>query len=218
LHFKKIGEMSQEHMKQQLEYFNAYREVQEETQRFRHDMKNHLLYLNTLNKDKKIDEMQEYIRTLAESWQDIPFLVSTGNHVVDTIIHGKSYTLEQNNIPLKLDGIFTSNLEISPLDLCTIFANAIDNAIEANQKCPDIASRYLNIYIKSSNNHYFISFENPIIEPVQITDNHIETDKKGDQHGYGLRNIESSAVKYGGYIQLNILQEKVFILEIVIPK
>ena len=217
-HFKKIGEISQAHMEQQLEYFSAYREAQEETRRFRHDMKNHFLYLHALSQEKKIDEMQDYIDTLAESWQDIPFLVSTGNPIADTVIHGKGYLFEQNDIVFRLDGAFTSKLEVSPIDLCTIFANAIDNAVEANIKFSDSKERYLNIFIKSSNNHYLISFENPVIAPVHIVDNHVETDKKGDQHGYGLRSIERSADKYGGYLQLNNSREGVFVLEIVIPK
>ena len=216
-HFKEVGQVTQENMDQQLEYFKAYQNSQEEIRRYKHDMKNHFLYLSSLSKDNKTEEMKEYINSLSGQWESIPSLPSTGNTVIDALIYGKSFLLEQNHIDVSFEGQFTSKLAIEPIDLCTIFTNAIDNAIEANMKCPDDGPRYLNIVIKSNQNHYLIIFENPISGSVNITDNHIQTDKQGAGHGFGLKNIERALAKYDGSSNISTT-DNIFKLEVIIPK
>jgi hypothetical protein len=216
-HFKEVGQITQENMEQQLEYFKAYQNSQKEIRRYKHDMKNHFLYLSSLSKDNKTEEMKQYIDSLSGQWESIPQLHSTGSTVVDALIYGKSFWLEQNNITLTIEGQFTSELSVEAIDLCTIFTNAIDNAIEANAKCSDDEHRYLKIIIKSSQNHYLIVFENPVNAPVTITDNSIRTNKAGAGHGLGLANIERALMKYDGSLKIDST-DNIFILEAVIPK
>ena len=216
-HFKEIGQITQENMAQQLEYFKAYQKSQEEIRRYKHDMKNHFLYLSSLSKDNKTEEMKQYIDSLSGQWESIPQLHSTGSTVVDALIYGKSFLLEQNNIALTIEGQFISELNIEATSLCTIFTNAIDNAIEANAKCSDDGHRYLKIIIRNSPNHYLIVFENPVNAPVTITDNHIRTDKAGVGHGFGLTNIERALAKYDGTLKIDAT-DNVFTLEAIIPK
>ena len=217
-HFKAVGQVTQESMEQQLEYFKAYKNSQEEIRRYKHDMKNHFLYLNSLSQDNKIEEMKEYINSLSEHWENIPQLNGTGNTVIDAIIYGKSFLFEQNHIALTIEGQFTSNLDVEPIDLCTIFTNAIDNAIEANVKCPATKDRYLKIIIKGNQHHYLIIFKNPTNNTVKITDNRIKTDKQEENHGFGLKNIERALLKYNGTFKISTSPDNVFILEAVMPK
>jgi len=216
-HFKEVGQITQENMDQQLEYFKAYQNSQEEIRHYKHDMKNHFLYLGALSKDNKTEEMKEYINSLSGQWESIPSLPSTGNTVVDALIYGKSFLLEQNHISLTIEGQFTSKLMVEPIDLCTIFTNAIDNAIEANVKCLDNKPRYLNIVIKRSPNNYLIIFENPIHSSINITDNHIPTDKQDAGHGFGLKNIERALAKYDGSFKVSSM-DNMFKLEVIILK
>ena len=217
-HFRKVGQLTQEHMQQQLEYFKVYRTTQEETRQYKHDIKNHFLYLNTLVRDDKTEEMKEYISSLSDQWENLTQLIRTGNDVIDTIIYGKSYLFEQNHINLTVEGMFVSDLHVEPVDLCTIFTNAIDNAVEANIKSLDDADRYIRINIKSSRNHYLIVIENPISGQLHISNNHISTDKEDEYHGYGLKNIKQSIIKYGGSYLLKTTPDSVFVLELIVPK
>jgi len=216
-HFRVVGQITQENMEQQLEYFKAYKNSQEEIRRYKHDMKNHFLYLSALSKDNKIDEMKKYINSLSGQWESIPSLNSTGSTVVDAIIYGKSFLFEQNHVALTIEGQFTSDLKIEPIDLCTIFTNAIDNAIEANVKCQGDERRYLQVSIRSNQNHYLIILENPTNTLVKITNDHVETDKPGNNHGFGLKNIERALLKYGGTLKIKA-SSNVFGLEMIIPK
>ena len=216
-HFREVGQITQENMEQQLEYFKAYQNSQEEIRRYKHDMKNHFLYLSSLSKDNKTEEMKDYINSLSGQWESIPQLNSTGSTVVDALIYGKSFLLDQDHIALSIEGQFTSELKVEAIDLCTIFANAIDNAIEANIKCPEDGHRYLKIIIKNSPHHYLIVFENPVRGSVVISNNHIKTDKSEQGHGFGLENIERAVAKYDGSFKISA-SDNMFKLETLVPK
>lgn len=216
-HFKEIGQITQNHMVEQLKYFSEYKETQEETRRFRHDMKNHLLYLQALSNENKMEEIQSYIQGLTEKWEELPMLYATGNVAIDTIINAKQFLFQNNQIDFSLSGNFTNKLKISPLDLCIIFANAIDNAIDANIYLDDTA-RYLKFDIKMSHNYYLVTLENPVSTIVVIRNNHVTSLKKDtDNHGFGLLNMEQTLKKYGGYMNIKSTSNK-FILEIVFPR
>jgi hypothetical protein len=187
---------------EQLKYFSEYKETQEETRRFRHDMKNHLLYLQALSNENKMEEIQSYLQGLTEKWEELPSLYTTGNVAIDTIINAKQFLFQNNQIDFSLSGNFTNKLKISPLDLCIIFANAIDNAIDANIYLDDTA-RYLTFDIKMSHNYYLVTLENPVSTIVTRRNNRVTSLKKDtDNHGFGLLNMEQTLKKYDGYMNI----------------
>jgi|GEM_PF-2764887 len=216
-HFKEIGRISQNHMAEQLKYFSSYKAAQEETRQFRHDMKNHLLYLQALSNENKTVEMQSYIQDLTAKWEESSTLYTTGNDVVDTIINAKQFLFKDKQIAFYLSGNFIDKLPMTPIDLCTIFANAIDNAIEANDYVAKNTTHYLNFDIKTSHNYYLVTLENSIATSVTIKNNRVISSKKNIRnHGFGLSNIEQTLQKYGGYMKLTSTPKK-FILEMVFP-
>lgn len=146
----------------QLEYFESYKAAQAETIRFRHDMKNHLLTLQSLGKEKKFDTMMRYFDTLLSKWEHTQTLLHTGDDIVDAIVHAKRAALERAHIALRVEGHFIGGLAAPAVDIGTIFANAIDNAEEANRQIADPSDRFLQIRIKSNENFYVITFENPM--------------------------------------------------------
>ena len=99
------------------------------------------------------------------------------------------------------------------MDLCVIFANAINNAVEAIYKFEDVdIIHVINIKISSFKEDLFIDITNPIKEEVEIVNNKIETSKEDkDFHGFGLNNMKMKAREYGGSIKLES-DDKMFYL------
>lgn len=205
------------YMEDELKYFQNYRDSQTEMRRYRHDMKNHFLCLQALCKERKYEAIEDYIDQLFSGWQEADSIYHTGDDIVDSILNGKAPLLTRQGISLTVSGHFGNTLPLEPLDICTIFANAIDNAAEANEKVSDLNQRYLKISIKSSQNYYIITFANPITVPVMIDSSMIiPSSKTGEHHGFGLRNIKLTAQKYQGYIALKT-ENNIFTLEVVLP-
>lgn len=217
-HFKEISILSQRHMAEQLQYFKSYKQMQEEMRHYRHDMKNHFLYLQALCNGNKFEEVKQYIQSLNEKWNELPQLYTTGNEPLDIIINVKQFLLEENDIKFILDGAFIFPLNLKPIDISTIFSNGLDNAIEANMKVSNHENRYIKFTIKSSEHHYLVQIENPVAFPIEINDNQIFTDKENtEHHGYGLLNIERALKQNNGYMKLSSIENK-FLMEVVLPR
>jgi sensor histidine kinase regulating citrate/malate metabolism len=104
------------------------------------------------------------------------------------------------------------------MDVCTIFSNIIDNAIEACDKI-DSSNILKTIKIESKyiDNFCIILIENTKINEIIQKRNLFVTSKKNPYvHGIGLKNIKKTVKKYLGEVVINYSENK-FIVKIMIP-
>lgn len=89
------------------------------------------------------------------------------------------------------------------IDICTIFSNIIDNAIEAVSLVE--GNKYIDISLRKHNNYLVISEKNPCKNKVTIVDNSIDSTKKDHgNHGFGLVNIKEVVGKYDWDVNLSV--------------
>ena len=97
------------------------------------------------------------------------------------------------------DETFRKNEEIANIDiidLCTIIANLLDNAIEAYTECNDYD---IIINLDYINNSYRIEIANTIKESVLSGNKTLKTSKSDTKnHGIGIKSVKSRAEKYNG--------------------
>lgn len=218
VYYKEINEMNQYYMGEQLKYFEAYKAAQEDMRHFRHDIKNHILCLSSLCESQSYEQLKDYIQSLTGKYETMSYLYGTGNDVADAVINGKIFLLQKQDIRFCLEGRFTTGLEVEPVDLCCIFSNAMDNAIEENEKIQEMNRRFIKITIQSSYNFYVISFHNPVNKQMKISKMHLPTSKRDKKlHGFGLDNIRQAVKKYKGYVEIRS-EEMEFILEVILPR
>ena len=105
---------------------------------------------------------------------------------------------------------------VEPIDICTIFGNALDNAIEACQKIDASDQRIIRISIQESINTLHICISNPVKSKVNIVNNNILTTKEDNtNHGLGLFSIKKVAKKYKGKVAITC-DDDVFSLSILL--
>ncbi len=131
VHYKIGKEHQQELLELQLEHFAKYKESQEETRKFRHDIINHLLTVQMLQKESKNKEAEEYIDNLLGKVQVLSPKVVTGCDLLDGILEVKLVKIKALSIKFEIEGVLDRGLSWKPEDICIVFANAMDNAIEA---------------------------------------------------------------------------------------
>lgn len=95
-----------------------------------HDMKNHLLILEKQNSQ----ETKQMAADLRQQISDYEDYVHTGNDFLDVIIRDKVKKAREQEIDFLAVVDFTAGNFIEPLDISTIFGNALDNALEASVK------------------------------------------------------------------------------------
>lgn len=211
-YYKKISEIANEQSKQQFEYYNNLVNKEQFLREFRHDYKNQLIVLEAYLKKEDIESARNYIVKSFDLLNETSG-IQTGNYILDVLITEKQQ--KAGSISIEFKGKMTSKF-VEPIDICTIFGNALDNAIEACQKIDASDQRIIRISIQESINTLHISISNPVKSKVNIVNNNILTTKEDNtNHGLGLFSIKKVAKKYKGKVAITC-DDDVFSLSILL--
>ncbi len=154
----------------------------EQTKAFRHDIANHLSVLNGLLNNGKPDESKAYLNKLKTVSTSLSFPYQTGNPVVDILLSEKLGLAKEITAEVSL--LLPRPCGMDDFDLCVIFANALDNAINACQSAE--GTKWIRIRGERQGDFYMLAFENTC------------SDEPLPPAGTGLSNIKSVAEKYHG--------------------
>ena len=222
--FKALNKINEELVDSQTKYFEASAKADSEIRAIRHDMKNNIQVLMLLLEQGEHDKMREYLEEMGENLTSADISAHTGNTIADSIIAEKTAKAEALGLSFECSGRIT-DIEISPVDMCKMLANLLDNAIEA-ASAPELSEiedsqKIIKLVFKKTDNFFMISVTNPCIRAPQIKDGKIVTSKKDSKnHGFGIHNIETAAAVYGGELNVSCEEKQYGFLyraEIVFP-
>lgn len=197
--------------------YKNYDQIQEIHNKVRyvyHDLRNHMMCMKSYN---TIEEITEYIDNLDLQINDFEYLKNTGNKTLDIVLSEKKYTCLKNNIQYE-ECINISKLDfISNVDICAIFSNALDNAIEACMKIDTDIERIIDVKVTYINQFCILKFTNSKSNEIRLVNQEIQTNKSDKSvHGIGLASIKYIVKKYDGEVIINYSDDE-FILKIMIP-
>ena len=188
-----------------------------DTHRLYHDMKNHFLAIRNLCQQEPA-RAQNYADTLLETFMEIPPpLIETGNTLLNGLIAQKCAGADANKIDVSVIIDARPIAFLSDADLCTIFGNALDNAVEACSNLPCENDRFIQIKGGPLNGQYFLSITNSYNGAVLYSGGRLRTMKNDKaMHGIGLRNISGVVEKYGGVLNIDTSGQQ-FKLTVMLP-
>ena len=198
----------------QYEQFRNYQESEEMLHMMQHDLKHQIEGLrgetNELKREAWLDKIEKEL--------DIWWLPQrTGNAVFDTILSAKLRRARQLDVRITCvaDGALLNRLHVA--DICTIFGNALDNALESVVMIPDPQKRLIHVSVSEQKNFIFINVSNTLgTELIESEDSLLTTKRDKKNHGYGLKGIKYAAGKYGGHVNYKA-EDGWFRLNILIP-
>jgi len=203
-------------LKSQYDQYRTYQNSLDLIHMKYHDLKHQItgLRMETDEERRKkwIDAMEEEISTFEAFYK-------TGNQVVDTILAAKIFYSRKHNIKFTCvaDGRLLNFMHVT--DICSIFGNALGNAIEHLILVADVEKRLVHINVTSKKNFVYIKIENYCdVEKLRLVGKTIVTTKSDkENHGFGLKSIRAAAEKYGGTIDFG-QENHWFVLKILIPR
>lgn len=98
---------------------------------YRHDMRHHLSVLHDLADNEKTEDIQEYISSLDTRISDVETERYCDNSVVNAVLSSYIGKAKQEDIRIEAKVDIPKELPIDAFDICTILANALDNAVTA---------------------------------------------------------------------------------------
>ena len=175
----------------------------------RHEMKNHMANIQGLAGAGQYGEIEDYVRRMDETMQELEYKYVTGNPVTDVIINDKCRRAEKAGI--RFDADFRYGGEIPVFDLGIILNNLLDNAIEACEKLEQ-GNGFIRLMLKQKKQFLLLEVENsfdgdvPIREgsPLPVTTKQSVQPDIVTEHGIGLENVRDVAGRYFGGVNIKV--------------
>jgi len=216
-YYEGIAKINEHYLELELQHFEAYKMTQREVRRIQHDMKHHMACLQHLCKQGALEEIQNYLLDVSEELKSGDMELNCGHVLAGSICTHKLNIAAQKGIRLEVAGKIPEEIELMPIDLCTILSNALDNAIEAVEHMEE-EYRWIRLEMSSQGKLLFFRFSNPVKRNSGIAQIGVSTKKDIENHGFGLLNIKYAVEKYNGQMLLEIEENKIpeFVLSIIV--
>lgn len=207
-YLKKQNENFERELEAQANHYVAIAESNKELHRFKHDFKNLRIgitkALESGDSGMALSMIENGQKDFIDATESI-VKFNTGNGIVDAILNEKQKAANSTNTNIVFDGMIPQNI-FTPTDLCVIFGNTLDNAIEACEKLPHSQEKTISVSVRCVGGIAFISITNPVEKKVVVNNNTIQTTKKNRaEHGFGLYSLNKIAKKYNG--EMSIVSE-----------
>lgn len=209
---------AQEMQRIQASYYKQIEKGLNESRKQLHDFKNHITTLERLyhtdSKDKALNYMHELQAQMSQQMAAASFRVN--NTAFDVILYEQEKACKEQGITFEKQILYNDLSILKYIDTCTIFANALDNAVKA---CSEIQNgeKKITLEVKRTNDILSIIIENTKQNHV-VCENEKFVSSKADKHnhGFGVENIKMAVEKYNGIVSIDYT-DTIFTLAISIP-
>lgn len=198
----------------QLVYESRREQSDESLRRFRHDFKNHTIVLNAMLEQGDTEGAKRYFSGISSDISKTLPKFSTGNAIVNSLLHIKSADAAACNTEIVFDGIIPA-AGIEPKDMCVCVGNLLDNAVEACAALHNSEKKQISITSVVKNNTVLLTVRNPAGQGSRLHGGELPATTKSDRraHGIGLKNVRDVAKKYNGFLRL-VVQDGTFTAEL----
>lgn len=182
-------------------YYEDFQKSYDMNRALSHDLKNHITLIYTMLQENQITEAMTYIQDVYHKIGTFK-AVKTKREILNFIIDSKLFNTKDLNISYVID--INNNLEfMDNIDLCILLGNLLDNCIEAVEK---VNNRFIELIIDKREDITFINIRNTFDQKTLKYENgeYISNKADSNNHGIGMKNIESIINKYNGNIIIDI--------------
>ena len=200
---KELAEIQNE---QQRQYFLQLLEKEEETRKFRHDVINDLVEMQSFCENQNYEQMKAYLESTLGSIQGISkSSYDVGNDIVNTVLNYYLSPLK-GKYRIEVTGYMAEKLSMEQRDLCILFSNLIKNAAEAVSK---METGKIGVSMEDGRDYLRVQVENTCDGKVDFDKNGIPKTSKRDKrnHGIGIHSIRQIVKKYEGTYQAEVSGE-----------
>lgn len=195
----------------QKRYYEAQLQSQYEVRRMKHDMKGHLITAIGLLQSGKPEDAEQYLSKITD------FTNKSVNHTyaedpyIDAVVSCFATLFERGSVK------FSCNIHVIPIEkyqveLCLVFSNALQNALEASLNLPP-EKRSVSITAKIKFDYLVLQVANRFAGSLALADGALPPTTKGSTgHGYGLSSIKTTIESMGGVLHLRT-DKDIFLLE-----
>lgn len=187
-------------LKMQESQYKKMLENTEDTARMRHDWRHHLLSINGFAEAGQLEALQKYLKDLNSIYMGREEAPLCQNHVVDILLQHYAAIARLHDITITIAANIPQSLAIADTDLCIIFGNLVENAVEA---CMRQHGDEKSITVKAEMNgkQLALLIKNTCQESALVLDNGYRSTKR-EGFGIGLMSVRKVVEDHSGTIRV----------------
>ena len=198
----------------QISVYKMLTEQYRQSERLRHDMKNHIIALTALSRNKEWEKIEDYLKNMEgvilDAGRDL-----TGNKAMDALLYQKRKQAEGEDIKWECDMQMPKGCCINEFDLCVLMGNILDNALEACGRMQKDENRFINIQARTVKKCFLIEVKNSMDRTEKFTEGFTNKDDS-QEHGIGLLNVGDVVNRYNGAVHKEA-GKGIFVISILMP-
>ena len=168
----------------------------EELKKQRHDLKHQYVVLDGLIERKEYDRAKAYIAELIKEIPQDKVVFYCRNEALNAIFTYYVNAAKEHSIKTDISLDINEKTEnITDVQLCILFGNLLENAIEAC--CRVQGERFVKLYAYIKAEMMYIAMDNSYDGNIRKKGSHFISSKRGEI-GTGLRSVAAIAEKHGG--------------------
>ena len=185
--------------------------VSKEVKIMKRDLKHDYALIENYLRGKKYSKIKEIVQSRMQELQEVTTTINSGNDVINTIINYKMMIANSKNIKVDYEINVSDKQYMKDYHLNELLSNLLDNAIDNCSK----SDPKIKIFIEED---VFLYLEviNQIDESVLKKNPDLRTNKKGDNHGHGIKSVKRIVNEYRGSVKFFEKDNK-FHVSIMIP-
>lgn len=203
----------------ELVYLEQLQQKEEQHSEFIHNINHYFKAIGELAREEHCGQIMDLVEELNLNLIQDERIIYTSHRVVNAVLSGKAQEAEE--LDIKFEAYVEPNIcfgETAQSDLAAMLGNLLDNALEATVDCKgEKKTITLKIFMENEGSVCVIKLMNYFAKmPLRYKTGFVSTKKEHGQHGIGIRSVENTAKKYGGYLQC-IVEEERFIAILILP-
>lgn len=198
----------------QKDFYEEKQLHEQEIRSLRHDMRGHLATLSTLLDSDDSTSAKTYLNDILKQHTEQAMERYSTNPYINAVMHNYATRCKENHIRL-LHHIEVPSYELPAIQICLIFNNLLENAVEACLILPE-ADREIEVRSLVRQNTFLLCICNRFDGTLKTENGLSVTTKEGGSHGYGMHNAQNAAMQIDGSMEYDV-QDGKFIVSVLLP-
>ena len=178
------------------EQIEQLRTADKQTAIYRHDLRHHMNYLNACISENRLQEAAIYIRQTCENIDNTKVVQYLENESVNLILSSYAGKAKEQDVAISIHVTAVDFSRFQITDLCSLLANALENAIKAAAQSDDTTLRYVALRLYEKSNRLCLELRNGYSDEPVLENNIPVSQETG--HGIGVKSIIQVIDKYNG--------------------
>lgn len=193
--------------------FAVLRNLQQNAMAYRHDMRHHFSYLQGLAVSGNVEGIKEYLQNAWSDIENITPIRFCENETLNLLLSSYATKAKQRDIQ------FVTNIEFSDLsvfsdtEICSLFSNALENAIHACEEIMEREKRKIVLQIYSKHQKICIDLRNRCQKEPLFRNEVPISNRQG--HGFGTKSMVHIIEKHEGIYRFSY-ENGWFIFQVIV--